>query len=482
MEEKRKIFSKGVFYVSIARYSGILISIIIGSILARLLTPEEFGIVAIVTVFIVFFNLLSEFGIGPAVIQNKQLSEKNVQAIFTFSLIIGLLLATTFFLFAPSIATFYNEPELKSICRWLSVIVLVQSMRVVPNALLQKNHQFKFLSIITVTIQLSSGIIAILLAYWGFSYYALVIRSIVASVSSFIIFFVFAPIRMKVYLDFESLKKIYAFSSFQFMFNFINYFTRNADKLLIGKFLSTASLGYYEKAYTLMLLPVGSLTDVITPVLFPILSNYQHDKKYVFDIFCKTVRVLAFIGFPLSVFLYYSSSELIYFVFGKQWTDSIPVFRILSLTVGIQIVFSSSGSIYQSLNRTDLLFYSGLLGSFIMVGSISYGVFVGETIEAVAEFLAYAFWSGFILGPIFLVKIAMGASLLQFYRIFINPFLVCAIMAITLAVVATLNISSSLIILALNLSFLIISIFILFKTHRETWELMIDLLKKLIHK
>ncbi len=112
MSSIRKSLTTGVFYTALAKYSGIFISIIIGAILARLLTPDEFGIVALVTVFVSFFNLLSDFGIGPAVIQNQSLTDEDIQSIFSFYILIVIILAVIFFLIAPFIAKFYNKPEL----------------------------------------------------------------------------------------------------------------------------------------------------------------------------------------------------------------------------------------------------------------------------------------------------------------------------------------------------------------------------------
>ena len=133
------------------------------------------------------------------------------------------------------------------------------------------------------------------------------------------------------------------------MFNFINYFSRNADNILIGKFFSSSALGYYDKSYRLMMVPVQNLTHVITPVLMPVLSKFQDDKRMVVDAYSKVTKLLATIGFPLSVFLYFSASEIIYILYGAQWEQSIPIFKLLALTVGIQVVLSSTGSIFKPL-------------------------------------------------------------------------------------------------------------------------------------
>jgi PST family polysaccharide transporter len=432
MQSVRKSISSGIIYTALSRYSGVVISIVIGAVLARLLTPEEFGIVALVTVFVSFFNLLSDFGLGPAVVQNQTLVKKDLESIFSFSIILGFILSISFFLVAPLIAAFYKEPELIEVSRYLSLVILFNSLLIIPKALFQKALKFKQLGLITVFVQLVCGVIAIFLAYLGYSYYSLVVQNIMLGAISLVIFYFLKPVAIAWEIDFNAVKKIIRFSSFQFFFNFINYFSRNADNILIGKYLGVAPLGFYEKSYRLMMMPVQNLTHVITPVLMPVLSKFQQDKEMIFKTYLKVVKILAIIGFPLSVFLFFSATEIITIIFGSQWNRSIPVFKILSLTVGIQMILSSSGSIFQALNRTDLLFYSGAVSAFFMISGICYGIFIAQSIEAVGYGLIVAFLVNFFQAFFILIHIALDKSLSAFLKVFLYPLFVSGTIAITL--------------------------------------------------
>ncbi|WP_339916178.1 lipopolysaccharide biosynthesis protein [Yeosuana marina] len=420
----RKNLSSGILYTGITKYSGIIVSIIIGAILARLLSPTEFGVVALITVFISFFSILTDFGIGPAVVQNKELSKEDIQSIFFFSLLFGLILALLFFFSSTLIASFYNNRELVPLVRLLSLTVLFSSFRIVPNALLIKDLKFKQIGFVTIAIQLFSGILAIIFAYKGFSYYALVYKSIFDGIFTFLLFYWLQPIKLKFKLRKTSLKKIMRFSTFQFLFNFINYFSRNTDNLLIGKFISPVALGYYDKSYQLMMMPVQNLTHVITPVLHPVLSDFQKDKAKIFNTYFKVVKLLATIGFPLSVFLFFSAQEIVYVLYGSQWEQSVPVFKILALTVGVQMALSSTGSIFQAVNRTDLLFYSGLLSAIFMVCGICYGIFFGKSLEAVGYGLIGAFVVNFFQGFYMLIKLALDCSFWKFLKVFNYPLII----------------------------------------------------------
>ena len=426
MPSIRRTIGNGIFYTALARYSNVFISIGITAVLARLLTPEEYGVVAIVAVFITFFNFLGDFGIGPAVIQNKELTETDLRSIFSFSLLFGLLLTSIFFLSAGFISHFYHEPELLRVSRWLSLSILFFSFGVVPTSLNKKKLLFKKIGIISVIVQTLSGITAIILAYYNFSYYALIIRAIINGVLLFVLNYMFSPVKLTLKIKKESIRKIFHFSSYQFLFNFINYFSRNTDNLLIGRYFGPAALGFYDKAYNLMLMPVQNLTHVITPVLHPVLSEYQNQKKRIFNSYMQIVIILATIGFPLSVFLYFSGNEVINIFYGEQWGNSVPVFQLLATIIGIQIVMSSSGSIFQATNRTDLLFLSGSIGAVMAVTGILYGIFIGKSLEAIGKGLIIAYSLNFIQAYFLLIKKALKSSLLVFVKGLIFPVILSA--------------------------------------------------------
>ncbi|NQU85315.1 MAG: lipopolysaccharide biosynthesis protein [Mariniphaga sp.] len=432
MTSIRKSLSSGIFYTALAKYSGVFISIFIGAILARLLTPKEFGIVALVSVFVSFFSLLSDFGIGQAVVQNQTLTEKDIHSIFSFSIILSLFLSGLFFFTAPFISAFYNEPELINVSKLLSLSVLFNSLQVIPKALFQKALKFKQIGIITVIIQVITGFIAIIMAFKGYSYYSLVFQSIISGLCTLIIFYSLSPLRIVLKIEFNAIKKIIRFSSFNFLFNFINYFTRNGDNLLIGKFLGSTSLGFYDKSYRLMMMPVLNLTHVITPVLMPVLSKYQDDKDVVYNSYLKVVKILATIGFPLSVFLFFSSYEIVNIIYGSQWDQSIPVFKLISITIGIQIIYSSAGSVFQAINRTDLLFYYGIIGAVILLSCISCGIFWGKSIEAVGIGLIVAFSMNFFIVFYMLISLALKKSYLHFLNSIIYPVFISLFIAMPL--------------------------------------------------
>ncbi|MFV0500493.1 MAG: lipopolysaccharide biosynthesis protein [Bacteroidales bacterium] len=424
----KKQMTIGIFFTAIAKYSNVFISLIVTAILARILSPEEFGIVAIATVIIVFFNMLTEIGIGPAIVQNKELNKDDLSDIFSFTIWFGLILTIIFVLLAKPIAIYYETPILEPISYYLSIAIFFNSSQIVPNALIYKDKDFKFIAIRSFSIQFFAGIIAVVSVFLGFGIYALLINPILSSILLFIISYIKKPIKFKLYFDIKALKKILSFSTYQFLFNLINYFSRNLDKLIIGKYLNNTMLGYYEKSYRLMMLPLQTITHVVSPVMHPIFSDYQNDFKKLSDSYLKIVKLLAYIGFPLSVLLFFTSKELVLLIFGMQWGKSIPSFEILSFSVGFQIILSTSGSIFQAANSTKIMFLSGVLSTIVTVFFIFIGVFYFENIEAVSMGIMISIIINFFQAYYLMYNIVFKSNIIKIIKCIFPPIVVSIIL------------------------------------------------------
>lgn len=435
MTSIKKDLLSGVFYTAIAKYSGIFISLVITGILARLISPDEFGIVAIVSVIISFFSIFSDLGIAPAIIQNKELQHKDLSCIFSFTIWSGAILTLLFFLCSWPIAHFYKQPSIIIITQLLSINLFFASANIVPNALLYMSKSFKFIAWRSLAVQVIGGAIAIIAALNGAGLYALIINPIFSSILLFIVSYRKYPQRLKMTWGIMSIKKIFKFSAYQFMFNIINYFSRNLDKLLVGKYMGMTSLGYYEKSYRLMMLPLQNITHVITPVMHPVFSDYQHDLTRLAVSYEKIIRLLAFIGLPLSVFLWFSAREITLIVFGNQWLLSIPVFQILSISVGIQIIMSTSGSIFQASNDTRSLFICGLFSSIINITGICVGLFIFKTLEAVSWCITMTFSISFIQCYYQMYRVTFQRSIIHLGKELISPTILSVIIFIALLLI-----------------------------------------------
>lgn len=428
---KKQLFS-GVFYTALAKYSGIIISLVVAGVLARLLSPDDFGIVAIATVIITFFNLFTDMGISPAIIQHKSLTHHDLTGIFSFTVWVGIGISLLFIAASWPIAAYYDSEILRTLCQLLSINLFFATVNIVPNALFYKNKEFKFIALRSFAIQVVGGVAAIIAALSGAGLYALIISPILSSALIFGISIQRYPQSLRLTMGGKSMRKIFSYSAYQFLFNVINYFSRNLDKLLIGKYMGMAPLGYYEKSYRLMMLPLQNITQVITPVMHPIFSDYQNDMERLASGYERIIRLLAFIGLPLSVWLFYTAEEITLIIFGSQWMPSVPVFQILTLSVGIQIILSSSGAIFQAAGDTRSLFVCGVFSSILNVSGMLLGIFYFGTLTAVAWCICITFGINFIQCYWQMYRVTLRRSLATLFRQLLSPFILSVLLALLL--------------------------------------------------
>ena len=411
----------GVFWTAIAKYSSLLVTLIVSMILARLIAPEEFGIVAIANIFIVFLTMLSQIGIGPAIVQSKDLSRNDYNNIFGVSLYIGLILALIFYLSSESIANLYSEEKLVTICHILCVNVFFSAINMVPNALMLKNKRFKDIAKITLIIQLFAAVCSVTAAFVGFGVYALIVSPVFLSVGLFVYCYNQYPLKVYIRPEFSSLKKILSFSVYQFLFEFSNYFSRNLDKLIIGKYISVHALGYYEKSYTLVQMPQQYITGIISPVLQPVLCKLEKNKEELANNYNKIISIIATLSFPIGIVLYFCAMEIIVIMFGECWIPAVRVFQIISLSLPTQMILSTSGSIWQASNSTKGLFVVGSINTIIVITGFFVAAYFFRTIEAVAWSWTMCALITFLITYTVMYKHILKSSLLAMLKTLLHP-------------------------------------------------------------
>lgn len=421
---------KATMINAFSKYFSLAINIIFVAILARIITPEDHGLISLVVVFTSFFTVISDLGIGTSIIQNKDLSQDDVSRLFGLTFWIGLILIILFFFLSFVVAFIYKDNRYITIFSILTIAVFFTTINVVPNALLLREKKFLSIGIRVIVITLLTGILTVLAALSGWKHYALVLQSILLAAGSFI--WNYASNRTKVLFTQKksTIDKIKSYSGFHFAFNVLNYFARNFDSLLIGKSLGTEPLAYYNKSYTLMLYPISNLTFVITPILHPILSDYQNNKDYIYEIYIKVLKVLSLMGVFISVFSFFAAKEIIMIVFGDQWIPAIMTFKWLSLSIYFQMTASSAGAIYLSIGNSKLMFRSGVMFTITTLICIVIGVMLG-TIETVALMVSVSFVIKYLIEFIHLIKIGLKQSLLSFFNNFIPELIMTIVMILT---------------------------------------------------
>lgn len=364
----------GVAWAGISQ--GLQLAIRLGLIivLAHLLTPVDFGLVAMVLVFTNFLMIFKDFGLTAAIIQRKEITTTQLSTVFWVNVIIGIVLVLITCSLAPYIATFYAESRLIDITIVLSIIFLISSVSFVQSALLTKSMDFKKLAVIKIFSLGVSSLLAVILAYWQYGVWCLVWQLVLVSLIETIMLWMSCDWRPGFLFRGREIKELLGFGANLIGFSFINYFIRNFDDLLIGRFLSPASLGFYFLAYRLLLFPVENITYVVARVTFPAFSMIQDEKKKISAAYVQVVRVIASLTFPLMTLVLIIAPELIGTFLGAQWHRTIFLVQIFALVGLVESIGALNGTIYYSQARTDLQFRVGAAFSVIYVSAFLIGI------------------------------------------------------------------------------------------------------------
>ena len=405
---------KKVYIYMFSNFFRVAMSILLNAVLSRILTSYEFGIVAIFSVFSLFFITISDVGIGPAIVQIKELSREDTDNIFSFTFYIAFVSSVLFALSSFPIGLFYKNDVLIPLCCILSVSVFFGIVNMVPSGIINRDKNFVFISARNIIVFLLASVVAILLAFRGFGVYSIVIQTIISSVLTFFADYFFTKPSLKLRININSLKKIYKFSVFQFFFNIVCYASRNIDDLLTGKYISTSELGFYNKAYTLMLYPVENLSGVFSPIIHPVLSDYQDEPNVIYDKYVKIVRILFLLGILVTTLCFFNSEEIVNIVCGPNWQKTIVCFKIMSIAILPQIINSCAGAIFQSIGNTKLLFFNSCINIFVSFVLILFAVFFFKDIFYVSLAIALTYYFHFIAANFMLIVYGFKKSIFKF--------------------------------------------------------------------
>lgn len=431
-----------------AKYSTVLVQLGVTAVLARLLTPDEFGLVAIITVFTNLFVLLSDLGISTGIVQYRELDDDDISGLLTFSAILATVLTLLFCLASFPISMAYNDERLIGICLFSSLGVFCNTVNAVPNGVLLREKRFRSMSVRLVVSNLVGGTAAIAMAFAGGGVYAIVANTVVASAIVLVWNLALSGVHIAFRPFGDVLRMIGRYSGFQAASQIVNYFSRNLDKMIMGRFFGTSQLGFYDKAYKLTTYPNSFLTAMVASVLQPYLSDYRNEPSVIYHRFLRITKMMFAIGIPISTILVGCSSEVTFIMYGSQWGSSVPMLKVLSISVMFQLCTSLTGAVYQSLGATDWAFKSTVVNTGITVAGIFIGVGLGDML-ALCALIAVAFCLNPIATYWYLVHGAFEMSMRPFALEFVP------LLSIALIMVSSAWFTSDLVIGPVILSFFI---------------------------
>lgn len=348
-------------------------------IVMRLLTPEDYGLLAMASVFVAFMLMLSEAGLGPALIQKQDLDETSLRSVFTIVIIanIGLLLLLN--LLAPVIADFFKEDRLIPILRVLSLQFLLNIFSTLPVVQLYRQLRFKALSLISFSTTIVGSVMTLLMAFAQFGVWALILGNLFAAVLNVIVINIVGPIRLAPRLSLTGINHLLSFGKSVTLSRILWFFYMQIDTIIVGKLLGKEILGFYSISMQLATLPVQRVSSIINQVAFPVFSRIQDDREQFRSFILKAIRVLSLVAFPLLWGISSVANEIVLLFLGDKWSDAILPLQLLALIMPFRMIGNFFPSVTNALGRPDIslentLYAVGVVPIALLIGAIQWGL------------------------------------------------------------------------------------------------------------
>lgn len=345
---------KGILWSSVERFSvqGVLFVVMV--VMARLLTPKDYGLVGMLAIFIAVAQSLVDSGFSQALIRKQNRTEKDNSTVFYFNIAVGLFLYGVFYLAAPLVARFYNSPELTDLMRVVCLSVVFNSFAVVQRALLTVNIDFKTQAKASLTAAVTSGVVGIGMAYTGFGYWSIAAQQLVNLGLCTLLLWIFAHWRPSWCYSWESFRELFGFGSKLMVSGLLDTVYRNMYLLVIGKVFSPSALGHYTRAHQFSEFPSSNLTGILQRVTYPVLCQIQDDDERLASIYRRFLRVSAFLIFPLLVGLSAIAHPFILILLKEQWSFAAMLLQILCFAMMWYPIHAINLNLLQVKGRSDL--------------------------------------------------------------------------------------------------------------------------------
>lgn len=426
-ESLKKKTVKGVAWTSLDQVAGMGFGFIIGVILARLLDPSDYGLLAMIAVFNAIAFAFLDSGFGNALIRKPDLTENDNSTAFCFNIVAGVVLYGVIWVIAPWVSVFYDKPILAQLLRVEALLLIISSFKIVQNTQLSRALNFKAKAIINVTSQVISGVIAIIAAYHGLGVWSLVLQHIASGVISLIMLWIFSPWRPRGKWDKRSFSYLWGYGSKLLASGLLDRIYANIYPIIIGKFYSAADLGQYTRATHYAYLPSQSLTGVLQQVTFPVLSQIQEDDERLASSYRRMLRFTVFLVFPIMIGMAALASPLVIALVTDKWAQCVPYLQIICFSSMWYPVHAINLNLLQVKGRSDLFLRLEIIKKLIITVVIFVcvpfgvmGICVGAVFTSLACLAINTYYTGKLINvgfvrqmmdmtPTLLASLAMGA-------------------------------------------------------------------------
>lgn len=420
---------KAVFWSGIDKVATYVVNFVIQIVLARLLVPDDYTVVAMLAIFFAISQAFIDSGFATALIQKNNCTEKDYSTVFYFNLLIAIVVYFILYICAPAIESFYKFPNLSLVTRVYGVVLIIGAIGLVNRVILTKELALKKIAVVGLLSSLLSSIPAIIMAYHGFGYWSLIGQAICSAIISTVLLYLFSSWTPSLTFSYKSLKRLAPFGLRILIVYIFHAVYNNIYSLLIGKKFKSADLGYYDRGKLLASTGAVGFSDFFTRALFPIQSKLQDEPSELEKSYKRSFEIAAFVVFPISCFLCIFSDSTVYTLYGSKWIFCEWILSILSIGFMLYPLQAINMNILKVINRTDLLLRSEIikksLGLCVIFLTINWGlqyVVIGWSVCAIIEFLISEYFcikgSGFAIN--FQIKI--------FVKLFLIPISYCYVL------------------------------------------------------
>lgn len=383
-----KVFS-GVVWASVQRFGTLAISFISNMVLARLLTPDDFGTIGMLMFFIAIAQTFIDSGFGSALIQKKEITQEDKSTVFVINMVMSVVLYILLFVSAPAISRFYEVPLLCSLLRVLGLELVIKAFGLIQSTQLIKQLDFKKLSICNLTGAVVIAIVGITAALLGCGVWSLVICTLCGTLVTNILLWSMCRWKPSLLFSVKSFRQLFSFGGFMLLSSIIFTITNNVQSLIVGKLFNQKTLGNYTQARTLRNVASDGITSVISQVLYPDFSRYQNDNAEIKRRLENSAEIITYVVAPIMFFCIITGSELIHTIYGGQWDEAIPYFRLMCIG-GIPICLQDINiNVIKAKGHSRMLFYCNLVKVVLYFGFMLLGAKIAGIIGFIVSMIIY---------------------------------------------------------------------------------------------
>lgn len=369
----------GMIWTVIQRSSKMGISFISGIILARLLTPYDYGCIGMLHIFMTLAECFIDGGFGSALIQKKRPSHEDYSTIFWWNIALATLMYATLFFAAPAISRFYRISELCIVLRVQGLILFIYALNLVQRNQLHKQLKFRILARVTIFTSIIALIVTIILAYKGFGVWALVVQNLIGAMIPAIIFWGYTKWKPSFIFSLKSFKELFSFGIYMFLTSIINKVNSQLRGLLIGRFYNPTTLGYYSKAGKTESLASQTISHVISLVTYPLYAEVQDEKERLKNMIKRLTMTISYLTFPAMFILLLCAKPLFILLYSERWLESVPYFQVMCISGLAICLLSVNLQTIAAIGKSKVMFNWSIIKfivsiSLLFLGLIFYGI------------------------------------------------------------------------------------------------------------